>query len=107
MFSSNSRSHRGGGENLAHTKNLDEQMHGFQVSKLVVVRIYADAEVEPSISSIHNLVRSELVRTDVSTWILLQPTEKKKKESLLEPLQSCFDTWYLWVPPAGGLHPGP
>jgi hypothetical protein len=44
-----------------HTKDLDKQVDGLQVSKLVVICIDTHTKEEAGIATVHNLVISELL----------------------------------------------
>jgi hypothetical protein len=45
---------------VGRTENLDKEMDRFEVGELIVVRVDADAEEETSVSSVDDLVVSEL-----------------------------------------------
>ena len=44
------------------TENLHEKMYCLQVCQLIVVCIYTDTKVQPSITTVHDLVVAELHR---------------------------------------------
>ena len=46
------------------TEHLDEQVDRFEVCQLVVVRIDADAEEQPGVAAVYDLVVAELPRRD-------------------------------------------
>ena len=45
---------------MNRTENLDEEMNSFEISKLVVVSVYADTEEQAGISPVDNFVVPEL-----------------------------------------------
>lgn len=63
------------------TKDLDKQVYGLQVSKLVVICIDAHTEEEAGIATIYNLVISELGRRD--GWP--RPKAKKIRKDICVP----------------------
>ena len=59
-----------------HTKDLDKQVYGLQVSKLVVICIDTYTKEEAGIATIYNLVISELGET---RWLAKTRSQENQK----------------------------